>query len=163
MPKKKTPKKSEFDLVHITPAQVREIKSEVNELEKMFKADQASGRPKIQNEIEFKAEIKKKKKVLQNHAPKKLKGPKANRAYRLAKELKKKIQAAMPSSRAYFQQYPKSSDKHNRQADFERTVAQQIAFMQNSEIQRAIQQYKHILRRLDPNDPTVSNIEGLRK
>jgi len=163
MPRKKAPKKSEFDLVHITPTQIREIKSEINELEKMFKADQASGRPKIQNEIEFKAEIKKKKKVLQNHAPKKLKGPKANRAYKLAKELKKKIQAAMPSSRAYFQQYPKSSDKHTKQADFERTVAQQVAFMQNSEIQQAVTQFKHIMRRLDSSDPTISNIEGLRK
>lgn len=163
MPKKKASKKSEFDLVHITPAQVQEIKSEINELEKMFTADQASGRPKIQNEIEFKAEIKKKKQVLHDHAPKRLKGPKANRAYALAKELKKKIQAVMPSSNSYFQRYPKSSDNHNRQADFERTVNQQVAFMKNSEIQRAVAQYKNIMRRLNVDDPTITSIEGLRK
>ena len=95
------------------------------------------------------------------HKPRRLRGQKANKAYAEAKRLKKIIQGAMPSRKAYFKPYPKSSDGHD--FDFERTVAQQVAFQTDPKIKKAVQHYKNIMRRLDPSDPTISNIELLRK
>ena len=49
------------DLTLITPQQATEIRAEINHLEKMLQADRRSRSPKIQDEAEFMAEIKKKK------------------------------------------------------------------------------------------------------
>jgi len=154
-------KKSEFDLVHASVDQIREIKNDIAHLERMLKADQSQTTPKITDVTEFKAEIAKKKKLIKNHAPKKLTGQKASKAYAKAKELKKIIQEAMPSSKEYYRPYPKGENGHN--FDFERAVKQQMAFQTDPKIQKAVQNFKSIMRRLEPENSEISNIELLRK
>jgi len=148
-----------LDLVHVTVDQIREIKSEIRQMENMLKADIASGRPKIQDRNEFIGEINKKKKVLKDHTPKPFRGRKKNEAYTRAKKLKKFIQSAMPSKKAYYQPYPKDGSSY----DFEAVVKQQMDFQTNKKTQDAVQEYKHLMRRIDPQDPTITNIELLRK
>ena len=154
-------KKSEFDMVYCTVDQVKEVERDIQYLENMLKADQAQRTPKITDIEEFKSEIRKKKKIIETHKPRKLRGQKANRAYDEAKKLKKIIQDAMPSRKDYFQKYPKSEDGHD--FDFERTVAQQVAFQTDPKIKKAVQNWKSIMRRLEPDNPGISNIELLRK
>ena len=101
--KKKAPKKAEFDLVHASVKQIAEVKQEINHLENMLKADEVSGRPKIQDKTEFNADIVKKKKLLEVHTPRKFRGVKGNKAYARSKELKKFIKDAMPKQKDYFQ------------------------------------------------------------
>jgi hypothetical protein len=152
--------KQKLDLVHLSVDQIRGIKQDIKELENMLKADKASGRPKIQNEAEFVAEIKKKKKLLKDHSPKELRGQNKNKAYARAKELREIIADAMPKKRDYYQRYPKGGDMTH---DFDRTVRQQMAFQKDKKLKQAVQEYKHIMRRLEPDDPTISNIELLRR
>ena len=156
-------KKSALDLVHITPARIKELKQEINSLERMLKDDRASGRPKIQDEVEFKAQIKKRQKELDTHMPVKFTGQQANKAYDLAKKLKVYIQNRMPSKKAYFQKQIKDADGHSKYQDFENAVNQQIAFQTDPKIQKAVRAYKYIMAKLDPNDPRVRNIEMLRR
>jgi len=159
--KKKAPKKSEFDLVHASVAQIAEIKKDINYLENMLRADETNRRPKIQDKAEFKADIEKKKKVLVVHAPRKYRGASGNKAYARIKDLKKIIIDAMPKQKDYFQKYPKDGDV--REHDFERTIQQQIAFQTDPKIKKAVQEYKYVMRRLEPDNPTISNIELLRR
>ena len=65
----------------------------------------------------------------------------------------------MPKTKDYYQRYPKDGNSY----DFDRTVRQQIAFQTDKNIKNAVKEYKNIMRRLDPQDPTISNIELLRK
>ena len=119
-------------------------------------------RNKISDRAEIEKQISTKKKLLKDHSPRKLKGQKANRAYEEAKKLADFIREQMPSRKDYFRPYSKASDDHNRQSDFEKAVVQQMAFQKNAKVQQAIIKYKNIMRRLDPSDPTISNIENLR-
>jgi hypothetical protein len=161
MPRKKI-KRTEFDIVHMTEAQCKEIKEEIDSLEKMLSDPRPWVRNKITDEAEVKNQIRSKKELLNNHVPHKLRGPKANRAYAEAKKLADFIREQMPSRKDYFRPYAKESDDHNRQADFERAVQQQVAFQTNPDVQRAVIRYKAIMRRIDPSDPSISNIEKLR-
>ena len=52
---------------------------------------------------------------------------------------------------------------HNEKRDFERAVEQQVAFQSNPRMQKAITIYKNLMARIDPSDPTVRNIEMLRR
>jgi len=156
-------KKTEYDIVHMTDAQCVEVKADIERMEKMLNDPRDWVRKKITDVNEVKTEIQKKKDLLKAHVPKKLRGQKANKAFARAKELKEYIQKHMPDRKSYFQPYAKDSDSHKRQADFERTVKQQMEFQKNPEIQKAIIQYKNIMRRIDPQDPSISNIEALRK
>jgi len=149
-------KKSELDLVHASPSQIQELKSEINYLESMLASEAGS---KIQDRTEFNAEIAKKREVLQAHAPKKLRGEKANKLLKQARELEKDIKEAMVPAKEAYQPYPKNGSSF----DFERSVKQQMAFQLNKGIQKKVAHYKNIMRRLDPDDPTIANIERLRR
>lgn len=157
------PKKSEFDIVHMTEAQCREVKADIESMERMLNDPRPWVRSKITDEEEIKKNIRSKMKLLQDHSPQKLKGQKANSAYAEAKKLADFIRDKMPSRKDYYRPYAKDSDNHNRQADFERAVAQQVEFQTNPDIQRAVIRYKNIMRRLEPENPTISNIERLRQ
>lgn len=161
MPKRK--KKTEYDIVHMTEAQCKEVKEDIENMEAMLNDPRDWVRNKITDEAEVRGQIAKKKKLLAEHVPRKLRGQKANKAYAEAKKLAGYIREQMPSRKDYFRPYAKNSDDHNRQADFEKAVAQQMAFQTNPEVQRAIIRYKNIMRRIDPKDPTISNIEKLRQ
>jgi hypothetical protein len=163
MPRKKTVKKTEFDITLMSEAQCEEVRQSINNLEKMLNDERPWVRGKITDEKEVRAEIRKKRALLNEHSPKKLRGAKANRAYAEAKKLKEFIAEHMPDRKSYFQRYSKDTDSHNKQADFERAVQQQMEFQKNPDIQRAVTRYKNIMRRIDSDDPMVSNIEALRK
>lgn len=151
-------RKQKIDLVHISVQRVKELKSEIDSLTKMLDGDQRSAHPKIQDPDEFKANIATKQKELDDHSPKKLRGQNANRMLEKARALETRIRDEMPTSREYFQQPPKTGSTF----DFEKAVEQQMAFMRNTGLQRDITAYKNIMRRIDPSDPTLTNIERLR-
>lgn len=156
-------KQTEYDIVHMTEAQCREVKEEIASLEGMLNDPRPWVRNKITDEGEVQKVIRAKKELLKNHTPRKLTGQKANRAYAEAKKLAEFIKEQMPSRNDYYRPYAKNSDNHNRQADFEKAVQQQMEFQRNKKIKEAVIRYKNIMRRLDPKDPTVSNIENLRR
>lgn len=151
-------KKDEFDLAFITPNQAAKISQEIDYLETMLKADQASRRPKIQDIGEVVQNIKKKKDILENHVPKKLRGQTSNKAFARAKELADKIKEELPTKKDYFMPYPKDESS----SDFERAVRQQIRFQTDPKIQSMVREYKHLVARIDPSDPTIRDIERLR-
>ncbi len=162
MPRKK--KKSEFDLALMTPEQVKETEKEITYLENMLKSDQSGtyGSAKISDVSEFRAEIKQKKDMIAGFKPKKMRGPKANKAYAYAKQLAEKIKAEMPSFVDYHRSYPSGKSKTTAEFDFEKAVRQQVAFQTNTALQGMIREYKNIMGRVDPDDPTLRNIESLR-
>lgn len=145
--------------VYMSPQQIKETEAEIASLERMFKADRASGSPKIGDEREFLREIQKKKKLISDHAPEKVSGPQANKLYARAKELESKISEYLQPSRQFYMQKPKEGNSH----DFDRAVQHEVKFQTDKRVKAEIMEYRSIMRRLDPSDPTVSNIERLRR
>jgi len=141
-----------------TPQQINEIRADINRSEKMLEADKRSRSPKIQDVAEFNMELDKKRKILEDHTPKPFRGKNKDKAAKRIRELDSFIQEHMPKSRDYYQQQPKGCNN-----DFERTVNQQIAFQTNPKIQKAVAERKHLVARLEPQDPTLRNIERLRR
>jgi len=163
---------SAFDMVHLSTTQIGGLKKEIKELEQMWKEDRQRARPKITDEAEFQKVIKDKKKLLVDHAPQPFQSEaQKNKAYAASKKLAEFISNQMPPKRAFFQMHPKETDKwgnpvmpdHTEKQEFDRTVRQQMRFQTNPKIQRAVHLYKNIMRRLDPMNPSIANIERLRK
>jgi len=157
MPRKK--KQNDYDTAFITPAREAKIKQEIEGLENMLKADQSSKNPKIQDVGEFVQNIRKKKVVLENHVPKKFRGQTSNAAWSRAKDLGKKIKKELPGKKDYYMRYPKDDSSQ----DFERVVKQQVRFQTDPKIQSMVREYKHLMSRIDPSDPTIRNVERLRE
>lgn len=164
--------KSTFDIVHMTNDQINHVKKDIAELEQMLKADRASRRPKIADEAEFRRDIETKKQLLKDHSPQPFESDgQKNKAYAAANKLREFISNQMPTARDYYQNYPKAVDRygnpispdHRAKTSFERAVNQQVKFQTNPKILRAVHLYKNIMRRLDPADPTITNIELLRR
>ena len=150
----------QFDTTLASPQQILELERDVSHLTKMLKADrQSKGGNKIQDETEFMAEVNKKKDLLAKHAPKRLRGKNKDKAKKRADELDGFIQEHMPSAEAYYQKYP----KYGCNSDFEKAVKQQVAFQTNPKLKQAIKERKYWLGRLEPDDPTIRNIENLRR
>lgn len=156
---KKT-KKAEVDLAFITPTQAVKIEQEIENLEIMLKNDRSGlyGSPKISDTAEFMKLIKEKRDILANHTPIKFRGQTSNKAYARAKELAKLIKDKLPSKKDYFMPYPKEDSSF----DFERAVKQQVDFQTDQKTQAMVREYKRIMARIDPSDPTIRNIERLR-
>ena len=155
--------KQRIDMALITVQRAKELESEIKALENMMRDDIATGRPKIQDKKEFVGQITKRKKELTDFGAREFKEREKNEAYDTAKRLRKYIQKRMPSSRDYHRGYPKSGDGHSTHGDFEKAVQQQMAFQTNPRLQKAVTIYKNLMQRIDPSDPTVRNIEMLRK
>jgi len=164
--------KSEFDTVHCTPDQIRELKKDIAETERMLKEDSQRRTPKISDPAEVMKEVRKKKQILVDHEPKPFKSTaQQNQAYAATKKLAKFISDNMPPKRDYYRMYPKQKDRHGNpinpdhmdQGDFDRAVNWQIKFQTDPNMQKAVRLYKHLMRRLDPSDPTITNIERLRR
>jgi hypothetical protein len=161
---KKAVKKKDSTPVFASEENLRDVKNEIRELESMLREDEARGdKRKIQDVMQVKAEILKKQQYIERHSPSKLRGEAANKAYKEARELEKVIQENMPKANDYYQRQPKNSDSYSRQQDFEAAVRQQIHFQSNPELKRAQMKYKAIMAQLDPQNPTVRNLERLRK
>jgi len=114
----------------------------------------------IQDPAEVRKEIYKRKKMLAEHTPTKLKGPKANKMYQWAKNYEKWRKEHSLSNAQLGQMYPKSDSKS---ADFEQAVNALYMEMTNPKLQRADMMYKHIMRRLDPDNPNVTDSRRLRQ
>ena len=164
--------KSAFDIVHMTPAQVKEVKRDVADLKKMLREDQQRRSPKIIDRMEFAEDIRRKEKMIADHSPRDFRSKaEENKAFAYAKKLGDWISNQMPSTRAYYQEQPKEKDRygnpiipdHNEKQAFEKTVEQQMHFQTDKRCIEAVNRYKNIMRRLDPLDPTITNIELLRR
>lgn len=157
----KKPKK-EVVPVFASEETLKEVKRDIKELEIMLKEDSARARPMIQDPASIKAEILKKQQYVLRHSPTGLRGDNANKAYKEAKELERIIKANMPGKKTYYKRYPKNEDDHSKHTDFENAVKQQIKFQTDPKVKHAIARYKYLMGRLDPQNPTVRNIERLR-
>ncbi len=155
-------KKAESFPIYATKERIKEVESDIRELELMLKEDSQRKVPKITDIAGVKAEILKKQQYIERYSPATLRGENANRAYKEAKELEKTIKENMPKSSLYGQHYPRGSDSHLKAQKFEEAVRQQIHFQTNPELKQKILKYKHLMARIDPSDPTVRNIERLR-
>jgi len=159
MRKKKEVQKSKYDVTLLTPAQAKGIESEIREQERMLK----EYGNKITDPVAVYKDIAKKKKLLRDHGAVQLKGAEGNRAYARAKEIAEKLKDVMPTRTDYFRPYPSSKTGMEYESDFERAVAQQMKIQTDPQLKAMVREYKHIMRRLDPQNPMVSNIEGLRR
>ena len=148
------------DLNLATPQQVKEIGADINNLEKMLESDRRSPSPKIQDVAEFTAEINKKKQLLKDHSPKPFRGKNKDKAWSRIKELDSYIKENMPKRKDYYRTYPKNGGCDN---DFERAVKHQIFCQTNKKFKKAVEERKYLAGRLEPHDPTIRNIENLRR
>ena len=150
--------KKKIDLSMVTPMQAADMKAEITHLERMLESEKRSRSPKIQDVAEFNVELDRKRKILANHTPKPFRGKNKDKAAKRIKELDSFIQVHMPKARDYYRKQPTGCNN-----DFERTVNQQIAFQTNPKIQKAVAERKNLIARLEPQDPTLRNIERLRR
>ena len=157
------PPKDQFERTYMTEAQIRENEQDIRSLERMLEEDKHRSSPKIQDPYLIEKEIREKRELLKRHAPQKLKGNRANEAYAEAKRLEKRIQESLLRGKDYKQPYPTSKSSSHADRDFERAVQHEMKFMTDRELKRDITKYKAIMRNLDPDDPTLANIERLRK
>lgn len=143
---------------------IRAIKKDITGMENMLKADEAKEDKdkKIQDLAKLKEEIKTKASFLKKVTPKKLKGTKVNKAEKRIGELKKIIGKEMLSENEYYQTHPKNSDSHMKRRGFENAVEQQIKFQTDPKLKKAVNEYKALMRQLDPDDGLASNIESIR-
>ena len=156
------PNKDRFNRVYAGESQIRAAKADKQALERMLRQDKTRKEPKISDEGLVRQEIEEKRKIIEDYAPKKLTGEASNRAYTEAKKLKAEIKAAMPSNKAYYQQYPKGSS-HKKERDFEDAVRQQVAFQTDKKLKMKVKRFRAMMAELDPSDPRVRNIENLRR
>ena len=141
--------KKKLAKVFMTPQRIKEVKAEVASLERMLRgADSGSdigyydhAAKHIQNPQDVQREIRKKKKMLADHTPTKLTGPKANKLYKWAKNYEKWRKEHTISNKEVMQGYPKSDSKS---ADFDNAVNALCAEMANPKIQEYDMMYKDI-------------------
>ena len=150
----------------LSNARIAEIKAEINEYDKMLKADDRGNvgflphiRDHIQTPAEIKKEIAKRKEHLQQFSPQPFKGREADKAWAYVKKANKFMDEHRLTKNELFQKYPK---KDETSTDFENAVKKQMAW-QLGIGQKVERNVKHIMRRLDPQDPTVTNLERLRR
>lgn len=155
-------KKKESYPIFASKERIKEVQSDIKELEFMLKEDSLRKIPKITDIAGVKAEIFKKQQYIERHSPTMLRGENANRAYKEVKKLEKTIKENMPKSSLYGQHYPRGSDSHLQTQKFEEAVRQQMHFQTNPELKQAVLKYKHLMARLSGNDPSERNIERLR-
>jgi hypothetical protein len=153
--------------VFASEAVLREKREEIKEMETLLSGGRADRdvsfrNDKIQEPELIRNEILKRKKFIADNTPKKLTGTEANKAYKRAKEIEEVLRDAMPTQKLYNQRYPSSSDRASKATDFERAVQQQMAF-QSAKYQGLAAEYRHLMARIDPSNPTVRNLERLRR
>ena len=159
-------KKTTGPKVFASETVLREKREEVKEMESMLQGGQVDKgvsyrNDKIQEPDLIRHEISKRKRFIEENTPKKYKGEEANRAYKRAKELAVELKESMPTEKLFRQQYPKSSDRASKATDFEKAVKQQMEFQTKMSGKAA--EYRALMARLDPLNPSVRNLEALRR
>lgn len=152
-------KKTEIPTL-MNKAEVEVVKDEIRHLEGMMKS--WAGQKYISDKGSIMKEIREKKKIIETHSAQKYSGEEGNKAYLRAKKLAEGIRKKLIDKKSYYQRYSKDSDSHTKQMDFERAVNHQVALMKDSHYQDMILEYQYHMKRLDPDDPTISNVELLR-
>jgi len=152
-------------MVYASPEQIREVKTEINQLTRMLKGKQIErgvfGRAdKIQDKDAILQEIRQKEKFLETYEPKKLRGEAANKAYARAKELEEKISECLQGSKDYFQKY---ADKGKDGLAFDRAVDHEMRLMKDKKYKQMVKEFRAIMRQLDPDNPTLGNLERFRR
>jgi hypothetical protein len=139
------------------PEQIARIKKEIEDTERMLNSsdetrvsdvgyfEHAAKHLDIQ---EVRKSLAMQKKILADMTPTKFSGPKANEAYKYAKQLKQKIIEGMPKQT--FVSYPRGQDPAGKSFDFDRAVNEHVAWEQGGGSKR-IQLYNNIMKRIDPN------------
>jgi hypothetical protein len=159
MEKKKKPKSIPTLL---KPADISRIKAEIKEFENQMSGREIMSdgvgysehtRKHIQNDDDIKHEIDKRKKTLERLTPKSYKGEQANKAWAWAKKTQKWIHENMPTQKQFRTMY--DSD------DFDREVLRQEKWQRHGD--RVVDNYRYVMRRLDPSDPTLGDVERLRR
>jgi hypothetical protein len=160
-------KKITVPKVFASEAVLREKREEIKEMETMLSGgradrDVAYRNDKIQEPDLIRHEIRKRQKFISDNTPKKLTGVDANKAYKRVKELEGQLKEAMPSQKQFGMRYPSSSDRASKATDFEKAVQQQMAF-QSPQMQQMAAEYRHLMIKIDPQNPMVRNLERLRR
>lgn len=115
---------------------------------------------KIQDREAILQEIREKEKFLETYEPTKLKGEAANKAYAYAKELEGKIKESLQGSGDFYRKY---AEQGKDGLAFDRAVEHEMKLMQDKGYKQMVKEYKAIMRRLDPDNPSISNIERFRR
>lgn len=110
---------------------------------------------------EIKSEIAKKQKHLRDFSPKEFTGKDRDKYYKKAKKYARWIHENMPPNKEHKMMYPKGVGTARSEVNFDQAVQNQVKWQLNG--QKVVEAYKHIMRRLDPQNPTITNIERLRR
>lgn len=154
-----------FDLGNASTEVVNDVKRDVVVLERALKGGTFDSRTGIGLDLnrcdteDLQRELIKKKAYLKKYTPEKLKGAKANKANTRRKALEGRIKKKLQGSKQFHQFYPKDQRKER---DFQDSVSHEVRLLQDKEYKKDVMEYKSIMRQLDPDDPRVTNIEGLR-
>jgi hypothetical protein len=159
--KKKTIKKEEVP-IFASEEQLREVRQEIKDLERMLEEDKRRKEPKIQDVSSVQAEILKKQQYVMRHSPTTLRGEASNKAYKEAKELEKLIKDNMLPSNKFYQKSSSDKDSHLKYRNFEDAVRQQIKFQTDPKLKQATLKYKYLMSRITGGDPAATNLERLR-
>lgn len=154
-----------FDLGNASTEVVADVKRDVVTLERALKGGTFDSRTGISLDLDrcgtedLQQELVDKKTWLEKYTPKKLTGAKANKANTRRKVLEQKIRGKLQGSKQFYQFYPTNQRKEK---DFQDSVDYEVVLLQDREYKKDVIEYKSIMRQLDPENPRVTNIEGLR-
>lgn len=143
----------------LSDKQIRDIKADIASEERMLRNPDTS--KYIMDRGEILKGISKKQKILHDHVPEKLTGESANKLYAHAKKLAAWIAEYQPTKKELFRKPVSESDDHTKIMDFERAVKHQVEWMKKG--QKAVETYRYIMRRLDPENPNIGSVEQLRR
>jgi hypothetical protein len=141
--------------MYLTESQIREERGNIQHLERML--EKSGG--KISDKKEFMADLNRRKKILEEGTPRKATGREADRLYNKAKKLREELRQKLVPQNKHFLHYP----KEDKRRDLEVSVSAKVKEMTDRKLQDNIRKYKDIMRRVDPSDPTVTDIDFLRK
>jgi hypothetical protein len=158
--------------VFLSPARIKEIKSEIKEMTSMIRGDSDShegagvgfsshSADHIGDKGEIIKEINKNKKLLKDHTPFKLSPKQRDKANKFMKQRKKWIQEHQPSYQTHRTFYPKGSGTAKSETNFEMAIQEQMNWQKKSP--QIVKEYRYLARLLDPKNPNAGNIEILRR
>ncbi len=173
------PEKKKADWVeprqYLTAPQVKAIKQEVEELERMMEGAEdgnihaeragvgyfAHASKHIEDPSDLIAEISKKKKVLRDFSPTQLKGIAKDKAWGKYKQVAKWIHNNMPTAREFNTWYPKGVGTAKEDVNFNQAVERQMQWQQNGE--KAVLILRNLGARIEPGNSKLLDADRLRR
>jgi len=146
---------------YATPQRINEIETEIRELDNMLRgknpADVIGASSHFASRIDktdVLREIGKKKKELKDFTPEPISGQEANKINAWCKQAEGWIKDRMPTRKEL-------DRKEKDSTNFEEAVRKQLEWMKKGD--QVVNAYRHYMRRLDPSNPTLTNIERFRR